>query len=147
MHQSITNGDLSINNNNSLSDVSIQVNKLKNMDSTNLNIIQIDISKTFINFEELNADPLISKFKFETLTQFLFATTHPSKPLNEKLLSQILIPNFQETLKEFISENKQIASLKLTNTDQIGSMDICEMLSNDEISLKYQIWSNIHKIN
>ncbi len=118
MHQSITNGDLSINNNNSLSDVSIQVNKLKNMDSTNLNIIQIDISKTFINFEELNADPLISKFKFETLTQFLFATTHPSKPLNEKLLSQILIPNFQETLKEFISANKQIASLKLTNTDQ-----------------------------
>ena len=118
MHQSIINVNSSVSDSNSLSIVPIQENNLKNTNLTNSNVFQIDLSKTFIHFAELNEDPLIAKFKFKTLTQFLFATTHPSKPLNEKILSQILIPNFQETLKELISKNKQIKLLKLTNTDQ-----------------------------
>ncbi|MHA2098294.1 MAG: DNA topoisomerase VI subunit B [Candidatus Kariarchaeaceae archaeon] len=61
--------------------------------------LKINILELIPHFESFFEIESIKKRKVSTLIDFLFETTHPIKPVNEKLLASSLISNFKSQLK------------------------------------------------
>ncbi|OLS22384.1 MAG: Type 2 DNA topoisomerase 6 subunit B, partial [Candidatus Heimdallarchaeota archaeon LC_2] len=81
-------------------------------------ILKINILELIPHFESFFEIDSIKKRKVSTLIDFLFETTHPIKPVNEKVLANSLISNFKSQLKAMAELMPEYGEIKVSMQGQ-----------------------------
>ncbi|MCE7734364.1 MAG: hypothetical protein GPJ54_05760, partial [Candidatus Heimdallarchaeota archaeon] len=81
-------------------------------------IVKINILELLPHFESFFELPELKKRKVTTLIEFLFETTHPINPINEKILASSLISNFKSQLSGMVDVFQEYGDIKVSVAGQ-----------------------------
>ncbi|MFV2016191.1 MAG: hypothetical protein ACC656_12230, partial [Candidatus Heimdallarchaeota archaeon] len=81
-------------------------------------IVKINILELLPHFESFFELPELKKRKVTTLIEFLFETTHPTNPVNEKFLASSLISNFKSQLSGMVEVFPEYGDIKVSVAGQ-----------------------------